>query len=161
MSAPSSGIAPVTDPVLRSARTADLSILQVLESLFPGDRLSLRQLRHHLTNPHAVMRVIETEYALAGYSLLLTRSGSRAARLYSIAVAPAFRGQGMGRRLLDDVVAQARARGCDELRLEVRPDNEAAIRLYRDYGFVPNGTRPHYYQDGADALRFRLDFATA
>ena len=149
------------DPVLRTARAADLPILQVLESLFPGDRLSLRQLRHHLTNPHAVMRVIETEYTLAGYSLLLTRSGSHAARLYSIAVAPAFRGQGMGKRLLDDLVAQSRARGCDEIRLEVREDNEAAIRLYRDYGFVFREQRPRYYQDGADALRFRLALTPA
>ena len=130
MSSSPAGIA----PTLRTARAADLPILQVLESLFPGDRLSARQLRHHLSNPHAVMRVIETEYALAGYSLLLTRSGSQAARLYSIAVAPAFRGQGMGRQLLDDVVAQARARGCNELRLEVRQDNEPAIRFYRNAG---------------------------
>lgn len=159
MSPPPSDIAAVTAPILRSARAADLPILQVLESLFPGDRLSLRQLRHHLHNPHAALRVIETEYALAGYSLLLTRKGSSAARLYSIAVAPAFRGQGMGRRLLNDVVEQARGRGCREIRLEVRADNETAIRLYRDYGFVANGQRPRYYQDGADALRFRLDIA--
>ena len=155
MSSHATGIA----PTLRTARAADLPILQVLESLFPGDRLSPRQLRHHLNNPHAVMRVIETEYALAGYSLLLTRSGSHAARLYSIAVAPAFRGQGMGRRLLDDVVAQASAQGCNEVRLEVREDNELAIRLYRDYGFKLFEQRPRYYQDGADALRFRLDIA--
>lgn len=153
MSSHATGIA----PTLRTARAADLPILQVLESLFPGDRLSLRQLRHHLGNPHAVMRVIETEYTLAGYSLLLTRSGSHAGRLYSIAVAPAFRGQGLGKRLLDDVVAQARERACRELRLEVRQDNEAAIRLYRDYGFSFLEQRPRYYQDGADALRFRLD----
>ncbi|HPF73356.1 MAG: ribosomal protein S18-alanine N-acetyltransferase [Rhodanobacteraceae bacterium] len=157
MSSSPAGIA----PTLRTARAADLPILQVLESLFPGDRLSARQLRHHLSNPHAVMRVIETEYALAGYSLLLTRSGSQAARLYSIAVAPAFRGQGMGRQLLDDVVAQARARGCNELRLEVRQDNEPAIRLYREYGFQFTEQRPRYYQDGADALRFRLEISAS
>ncbi|MCB1561699.1 MAG: ribosomal protein S18-alanine N-acetyltransferase [Xanthomonadales bacterium] len=156
MSQPNDGV----EPQLRAARAADLPILQVLEALFPGDRLSPRQLRHHLGNPHAVMRVIETDYTLAGYSLLLTRSGSHAGRLYSIAVAPAFRGQGLGKRLLDDVAAQARARGCRELRLEVREDNETAIRLYRNYGFSLLERRPSYYQDGTDALRFRLDIAS-
>jgi len=37
--------------------------------------------------------------------------------------------------------------------LEVRTSNEAAIELYRSYGFVSTGVRPRYYDDnGEDAL---------
>lgn len=37
--------------------------------------------------------------------------------------------------------------------LEVRVSNEAAVQLYRSYGFVSTGVRPRYYDDnGEDAL---------
>src|SRR5690606_3851080 len=44
--------------------------------------------------------------------------------------------------------------GCLVLRLEVREDNEVAIRLYEGLGFHRTGRRDAYYEDGASALRF-------
>ena len=85
---------------------------------------------------------------------MLTRAGSTVARLYSIAVAAAARGQGIGERLLADAERQARRAGAAVLRLEVRPDNAGAIRLYVRRGYARIGTYRDYYADGADALRF-------
>ncbi|MGB3840666.1 MAG: GNAT family N-acetyltransferase, partial [Rhodanobacter sp.] len=45
-------------------------------------------------------------------------------------------------------------RGCDRLRLEVRPDNAAAIRLYERAGFRRFGAYRRYYEDGTDAWRY-------
>ena len=148
---------PAVDCPVRPARSADLPVLLALEALFPGDRLSLRQLRHHLDSPTAAMRVVDCGDAIGGYSLLLFRQGSRVARLYSITVAPAFRGRGLGRLLLEDVCDGARTHGCSELRLEVRADNATAIALYQRVGFRLIGRRDGYYEDGAQALRFSLD----
>ena len=39
--------------------------------------------------------------------------------------------------------------------LAVRVDNTAAIEFYRGFGFRGERRVPHYYQDGADALRMR------
>ena len=47
-----------------------------------------------------------------------------------------------------------RGRACAHLRLEVRRDNEPAIRLYRKLGYRLFGTIPHYYEDDQEALRF-------
>jgi putative acetyltransferase len=47
------------------------------------------------------------------------------------------RGLGWGRRLLDELVGEARARGFRRIRLETASVLEAAISLYRRYGFVP------------------------
>jgi ribosomal protein S18 acetylase RimI-like enzyme len=45
-------------------------------------------------------------------------------------------------------------RGCRRLRLEVRQDNAAAIRLYERRGYRRFAARGTYYEDGADAWRY-------
>jgi [ribosomal protein S18]-alanine N-acetyltransferase len=62
---------------------------------------------------------------------------------------------GLGRQLLAAVEALARRRGAAELRLEVRPDNLSALRLYEASGYRTFDRRSRYYEDGADALRMR------
>ncbi len=74
------------------------------------------------------------------------------AHLMNIAVAPDRRRLGVARflltRLLDDVVEL----GARHLTLEVRPDNTAALALYRAFGLSVAGTRSDYYGPGEDAL---------
>ncbi|MEE4236111.1 MAG: GNAT family N-acetyltransferase [Anderseniella sp.] len=55
--------------------------------------------------------------------------------VHDLAVLPRWRGQGVGRRLLRAVEAEARARGYCKITLEVRADNGAAMALYRRLGF--------------------------
>jgi ribosomal-protein-alanine acetyltransferase len=141
-------------PRLRAARAGDLPALLALEARFSSDRLSARQFRHHLRNPRARLRVALIGGVPAGYALLLLRAGSRVARLYSIAVDPALRGRGLGARLLADAERAARNAGADELRLEVRTDNAAAIGLYERHGYRRFARREGYYEDGAPAFRY-------
>lgn len=149
------------DPAPRDATPADLPALLALEAQFPGDRMSARQYRRHLASPRARIRVAECDGSLAGSSVLLFRAGSATARLYSLIVAPARRGQGLGRRLLDDAERLARARGCARLRLEVRADNPAALALYAGAGYRPVAALPGYYQDGGDGLRLEKTLSTS
>jgi GNAT superfamily N-acetyltransferase len=55
--------------------------------------------------------------------------------IHDIAVEPAARGQGLARRLLRHIAAEAGAYGCCKLTLEVRDDNPLAADLYRSEGF--------------------------
>jgi len=145
---------------IRPARDADLDALLALEQQgFPGDRMRRRQYRHHLHNPRARVLVLEAAGRLAGTALLLFRRGTRVARLYSLAVDLAWRGRGIGKRLLDACEREAAKRGCTRVRLEVRDDNRAAQALYERQGYRRCGRRAVYYEDGADALRYekRLD----
>ena len=145
-------------PTLRKARPSDLAGLLALDSRFPGDRLSARQFRHHLASPRARLRVLAEGGNLRGYHLLLTRAGSRWARLYSLAVDPAVRGRGLGRLLLADAERQARQAGCAGLRLEVRQDNAAANALYAAVGYRRLAALPAYYEDGGDGWRLQREF---
>ena len=62
-----------------------------------------------------------------------------------MALLDGYRGQGIGRRLLDRGIAWARHAGAHKVALEVWPHNERAIALYRRAGFVEEGRlRRHY-----------------
>jgi len=54
---------------------------------------------------------------------------------------PAHRGQGLGRRLLEAALEEARARGMERVELEVYASNERAMRLYETAGFEREGVR--------------------
>lgn len=139
---------------IRDALPADLAALCEIEAAaFAADRLSPRSFRRLVGRPSAHLRVAIRDRQVVGYHLVLTRRSSSVARLYSIAVAAAARGQGVGDRLLADAERQARDAGAAVLRLEVRTDNAGAIRLYTQRGYERIGTYAAYYADGTDALR--------
>lgn len=71
-----------------------------------------------------------------------------------LAVAPDFRGQGVGESLLKRGLRELSRQGARSVKLEVRRGNEAAISLYRKYGFEYLRTLPKYYMDGEDAYVF-------
>jgi len=99
--------------------------------------------------------LVKAEGALAGYLLLLFHRGTSLARVYSLAIDPEYAGQGLGQRLLVCAETLALQQGCSALRLEVRPDNQAAIHLYRKAGYRQFGEYADYYEDHATALRFQ------
>ena len=63
-------------------------------------------------------------------------------------------GLGLGSLVLDAAEADARAHGCTRLRLEVRADNGAGIRLYERRGYLRFAVIPDYYEDGMEAWRY-------
>jgi ribosomal-protein-alanine N-acetyltransferase len=71
--------------------------------------------------------------------------------LMNVAVDPVARRRGVGRELLEAMIA--RAGRAKQYTLEVRASNAPAIALYERFGFRSAGTRPRYYRDtGEDAV---------
>jgi [ribosomal protein S18]-alanine N-acetyltransferase len=96
-----------------------------------------------------------TEDKLVGYAGIarLGRKPPYEYEIHTIGVDPGYQGQGIGRRLLTDLLDFADG---GVVYLEVRTDNEAAIRLYESAGFVNVGLRKRYYRaSGADAYTMR------
>ena len=146
----------MSDLILRPARPADLDGLFALENkVFDGDQLSRRSLRAFIASPRVALIVAGThKHALAGYALTAFRKGSQLARLYSICVDPDAGRRGIGRVLLAECESVARRRRCRALRLEVRGDNKAAMKLYLSMDYRQFGETEDYYDDGASALRY-------
>jgi len=142
---------------VRQAVPADIDAIDRIERRsFAKDRFPRRNLRRVLKSPAAVFLIAEDGGAPAGYVMLLFRKGTSVVRLYSIAVDPDFRGLGVGERLLAEAAQRATARGANWLRLEFRPSNQAAQRLYERAGFTLLERKPGYYDDGEDAIRMEL-----
>ena len=92
----------------------------------------------------------------------LGRVAADEAELLILAVDPARRRAGIGRALLADFAAAARAAGAREAFLEVGADNAAARALYAAAGWTEAGRRRGYYAGGGggvDALVLRLRLA--
>jgi ribosomal-protein-alanine N-acetyltransferase len=146
--------------LVRIAATGDLDrLLQLEERCFVGDRLSRRSFQRLLATDTSVTLLSEH-----GYLMLLFRRSSKVARIYSIAVDPGARGRGLGRALVEQAEMVARMRQRDVMQLEVRTDNDAAIRLYESLGYWAvsklEGSRlENYYEDGCAALRYRKSLA--
>ena len=75
----------------------------------------------------------------------------------NVAVLPEARRRGVGRCLVEALMAEARVRGITRLHLEVRESNTAARTLYESLGFVTDGRRKGYYrQPTEDAVLMTL-----
>ena len=141
---------------LRPSRPEDLDALVALEErCFTIDKLSRRSFRRWLASDHAELIVAERGESLLGYVLVILQRGTRLARLYSIAVDTASRGSGLGLALLQAAEQVALDAGRVDMRLEVRPDNQAAIRLYEQQGYRRFGEYDDYYEDHSPALRYQ------
>lgn len=147
-------VEPVTVGALTSADAARCAELEA--QLFDGDdpwpaaafERELASARNHYVGA----RCAGTLVGYAGISRL-GRTPPFEYEVHTIGVDPAFQGQGIGRRLLDELLDFA-AGGV--VFLEVRTDNEVAIALYRSVGFEQVGVRRRYYRvSGTDAYTMR------
>lgn len=140
---------------IRKALASDVDDLAAIENaVFAGDRISRRSFRALIERETAEALVAVEGRRIAGYAIVLFRKGSGVARLYSIAAAPDFVGQGVGRLLLEAAEDAAFEHDRMMLRLEVREDNARAISIYGRAGYRYIGREPDYYEDGATALRY-------
>jgi ribosomal-protein-alanine N-acetyltransferase len=147
----------VTEPVLRRMRWWDVVAAHALEvALFP-DPWSVEtfwsELAHVPASRHYL--VAEQDGDLVGYAGLVVAGNQ--ADVQTLAVAAPAQGRGLGRLLLDALIAEARARDAAEVLLEVRAENAPARALYERAGFERIAVRRGYYRPGGtDALVLRL-----
>jgi GNAT superfamily N-acetyltransferase len=83
------------------------------------------------------MIVLEDEGQVAAYGFL--RVYGVTGHVMHVVVDPAWRGRGVGRRLMTEAAAWLRARGCTSWRLNVKVGNTPAITLYESVGMTITG----------------------
>lgn len=135
----------------REMRPEDAAAVEEIERASFAVPWSRRAFWEEAKNERTLYLVALMEGEIVGYAgawILLDE-----AQITNVAVAPKKRGQGIGRHLMEEMMARAKARGASRMTLEVRPSNAVALTLYKSCGFLDYGRRPHYYQDnGEDAI---------
>ncbi|MEL6368102.1 MAG: ribosomal protein S18-alanine N-acetyltransferase [Pseudomonadota bacterium] len=87
---------------------------------------------------------VEQQGEVRAYGILSMAAGE--AHVLNLCVAPAFRRQGYGVMLLNEMIQVARDARIRRIFLEVRPSNLAATRMYHAVGFTTIGRRNNYYK---------------
>lgn len=99
--------------------------------------------------------VYEVENTIQAYGLISIAANE--AHILNLCVAPAFQGQGLGKKMLYKLLDMAEVHKVVSVFLEVRASNDVAINLYDKMGFNQLGVRKDYYPDNngkEDALVF-------
>ena len=123
-----------------------------------GEGWSAAQCSGVLAMPGATLIVARADSVPIGFALVRALAGE--AELMLLGVSPDARGRGVGRRLVEDSFAVARAAGCSHYFLEVRSDNPA-ISLYHRLSFVQVGIRRNYYRGTGGVVRDALTYRRA
>jgi ribosomal-protein-alanine N-acetyltransferase len=137
------------------------AVMEVMSAAFPacyGEAWTRSQCAGIL--PMTGVRLVlarENQKKSVGFSLFRTVAGD--SELLLLAVDPQAQGKGIGRKLLEHFIGDAKANGAERIHLEVR-DGNAATRLYEAAGFTEVNRRRNYYRGEAgaqfDALTFVL-----
>lgn len=137
---------------VRIAEEKDISAIAEMEKICFTTPWSEDSIRQELTqNENALYVVAEEAGQPIGYAGLWQIMDE--GHITNVAVLPAWRKWKIGTLILSAMLHLGEERGICSFTLEVRSSNEAARRLYQNFGFKEAGLRRGYYQDnGEDAL---------
>ncbi|MDE6472120.1 MAG: ribosomal protein S18-alanine N-acetyltransferase [Clostridia bacterium] len=115
-----------------------------------GEPWSLKQIQSLAVDKKAVARVGIFDGELVCYYSFydICNEGN----INNLAVKENYRGKGIGKFLLEDMINLAKERRISALTLEVNENNTVAIQLYRKFGFAVEGKRSKFYNGTEDAL---------
>ncbi len=136
----------------RAFSGADIAAVAALEAETFPDPWMPGMFADELARPSRVWLVAEDDAgALVGYGGVAVLADADA-HIMNLAVTAAGRRQGVGRRILDELLSAAGRLGAQRVTLEVRSENVAALALYESVGLECVGVRPGYYGPGRDAV---------
>jgi len=139
-------------PAIRFMSTDDIPTIVAADRRILGQSLGETTLTAELTeNPFAKYFVMEDEETREFYGHVGLWVDPPLAQIINVYIVPERQHAGLGKFLMDFVIAFLKSRACNTLTLEVRPSNATAITYYKSFGFTKVSVRKHYYEDGQDA----------
>ena len=129
-------------------------VLPIEADLFGAEQWSPAMFWNELASGHWYLVATDVDGTVLGYAGLTVQPDE--AWVQNIAVRRDAQRRGVGRMLLEELLAEAARRDVRTVLLEVAADNAPAQKLYATYGFEPIGVRRGYYQpSNTDALVMR------
>ena len=133
------------------------SVAAIEKECFGLDAWSEKSVASELTNKLSLWLVAVDGDRVAGYVGSQTVCGET--DMMNVAVTADYRRQGLGEKLVLELVEELKAIGSQCLTLEVRDSNTPARSLYEKLGFIQTGLRKNYYRNPKeDAYILRKEF---
>ncbi len=130
---------------IRLCEPRDVPGMVEVERACFADPWSPRAIKEAMQSETSCAFLAENEATILGF--VLARTTGPEAEILDLAVSPRARRRGVARGLLRAVRERARQSGVDEIFLEVRESNRAAISLYEGEGYRAVGMRHRYYRN--------------
>ena len=112
-----------------------------------GEMTLYNEILHNKMSRYFIALVDKKRAAYVGSWLTIPN-----AEILNLFVLEEYRGQGIGKKLIDEVIKVCDKEKIDMLTLEVRVSNKYAIKMYEDIGFKVGTVRKKYYENKEDAL---------
>lgn len=127
----------------------DIELIAKYENEYFHNFMTKEKLMQDLSNPLLKYYVlVETE--ICGYVGLWIDEDK--AQINTLVIVKEYREKGYGKYLLEFVMKKLEEESIKEVTLEVRPSNQAALKLYQNQGFKQIAVRKNYYNNGEDAF---------
>jgi len=140
--------------LIRELREQDVADILKIEKESFTEPWSEELLKREVSLPFSRFLVAEGSGRVVGY--LIAWIVDRTCDVNRIAVLPEYRRKGVGKRLLGKLLEMCSEEGVEEIFLEVKESNIAAVKLYEGFGFKKIGIRKGYY-GGENAVVFCLN----
>ena len=142
-----------TDVALRPMRWWHIAaVLEIEDELFGAEQWSPAMFWNELAAGHHYLVALDADDVVLGYAGLAVNPPDET-WIQNVGVRRSAQRRGIGRLLVEALLAEAERRGVQKVLLEVAVDNGPAQRLYAQYGFEGIGVRKGYYQpSNTDAL---------
>ena len=150
-----SRLMPTAQPTLSAAQPRDAAAIAHLHAASFGRGWEEDEVHRLLLDSAVVAHRATVRRTMVGF--IMSRMAADEAEILSVAIAPARRGRGLSRPLLDFHLRSLAGLGTRTVFLEVDENNAPAYRLYGGAAFQEVGRRQGYYQGGVTALVLRRD----
>ena len=128
------------------------AVMEIEDELFGAEQWSPAMFWSELAAGHHYLVAIDADDVVLGYAGLAVNPPDET-WIQNVGVRRSAQRRGIGRLLVEALLAEAERRGVRKVLLEVAVDNGPAQRLYAQYGFEGIGVRKGYYQpSNTDAL---------
>lgn len=146
---------------IRRMTPSDLPAVMNIENQAFSNPWSLDMVRKELSQDWSTVLVAEAlsstgVWELRGFAIFWLVADE--VHVLNVATDTSYRRAGIGRQVMQAVLAAGHAQKCFMATLEVRRSNVAALALYTSLGFRAVGMRPNYYSDNReDAVIMIMD----
>ncbi len=131
--------------------TANIRLLdklyQIEEQCFDQEAFTKRQIAYLLTDYNTIGLVAKANNDIAGFIIAQVEIENEIlfGHIITVNVSPAYRRKGIAKKLLQEIESILKQKGITECHIEVREDNNPAIKLYQNLNYQKIGKLEKYY----------------